>query len=154
MPLSVEGRIARWIASAFSVSLSAQIATTPILLGAFGYVSGWSLLLNILFVPLISAVFGVLLLFVAIACVLPIACSTFVLYLPNLLWSAALLVFEIADFSSFLLTAERVPMAAFIAYFGGCVFLSDKWNISKKWRKVYAWACFMVFAIVLMLANL
>ena len=154
LPRSVEGRIARWIASVFSVSLSAQIATTPILLGAFGYISGWSLLLNILFVPLISAVFGVLLLFVAIACVLPIACSTFVLYLPNLLWSAALLVFEIADFSTFLLTAEKVPMAAFIAYFGGCIFLSDKWNISKKWRKVYAWACFMVFAIVLMLANL
>lgn len=154
LSLSVEGRIARSLASAFSVSLAAQIATTPILLGSFGYISGWSLLLNVLFVPLISAAFGFLLLFVAIACVLPLACSGFVLYLPNLLWSSALLLFEVADFSTFVLTAKAVPAAAYVAYFGGCTFLSDKWNVSKAWRRRFAWVCFMGFALVLLFANL
>jgi predicted membrane metal-binding protein len=154
LPLSVEGRFARSVASVLSVSLAAQAATAPILLGVFGYVSGWALLLNILFVPLISAAFGFLLLFAVIACVLPISWSVFLLYLPNLLWSAALLLFEAVDFSTFLLEAKAVPMAATIAYFVGCTFLSDKWNLPKIYRKGAAWACFMVFAVVLLIANL
>ena len=154
LPLSVEGRFARSVASVLSVSLAAQAATAPILLGVFGYVSGWALLLNVLFVPLISAAFGFLLLFAVIACVLPISWSVFLLYLPNLLWSAALLLFEAVDFSTFLLEAKAVPMVATIAYFVGCTFLSDKWNLPKIYRKGAAWACFMVFAVVLLIANL
>ena len=154
LPLSIEGRVARSIASVFSVSLAAQIATTPILLGAFGYISGWALALNILFVPLISAAFGFLLLFVAIACVLPISWSVFLLYLPNLLWTAALLLFETVDLSTFILRVKTVPMSATIAYFLGCTFLSDKWNLTKKYRKWIALACFTCFALALLFANL
>lgn len=154
LPLSVEGRVARSVASVLSVSVAAQVATAPILLGAFGYLAGWSLVLNILFVPLISAVFGVLLLFVVVAAILPLSWSFVLLYLPNLLWTSALLLFEVADFSNFLFTAKEVPMVASIVYFVGFTFLSDKWNLPKKYKKGIAWACFMCFAVVLFAANL
>ena len=45
------------ICSAAAMTLSAQIATFPILLSCFGYVSWASLVLNIIFVPLLSAIF-------------------------------------------------------------------------------------------------
>ena len=45
-------------------------------------------------------------------------------------------------------------MVATIAYFVGCTFLSDKWNLPKIYRKGAAWACFIVFAVVLLIANL
>lgn len=42
------------------------------LLASFGYVSLWSLLLNCLFVPLIGAVFALLLALVFFSCLLPL----------------------------------------------------------------------------------
>ena len=53
-------KIPQKISSAASVSLSAQIATFPILLSTFGYVSWASLFLNIVFVPVLSAIFTLL----------------------------------------------------------------------------------------------
>lgn len=50
-------KIPQKIAASASVSLSAQIATFPILLSGFGYVSWASLGFNIIFVPIISAIF-------------------------------------------------------------------------------------------------
>jgi len=45
------------IRGAFSVSLSAQLATTPSLIYYFGYVSVAGIFLNIIFIPLISAMY-------------------------------------------------------------------------------------------------
>ncbi len=154
LPPTIGERVVRGCANVFAASLAAQIATAPILLNAFGYLSGWALLLNVVFVPIISAAFAVLLIFVIAACILPIAWSAGVLYVPNVLWSLALLLFECVDFSSFALVGWRVGGAAQIAYYGGWLFATDKWNLNKIWGWSLAGGCFAVFFMLLLVGNL
>lgn len=154
LPLTVSERMARAFVSVFSVSLAAQIATAPILLSAFGYVSGWAVLLNLFFAPLISATFAFLLSFVFLACLLPVAASSVLLYLPDLLWSLALLLFEVVDFSAFALTGWSISPQALIAYYGGCVLLTDKWNISATCRRIVAATFFCAFIFFFLVGNL
>ncbi len=153
LPLTITGRVARWFGSLFAMSLAAQIATTPILLDTFGYISGWGLLLNLFFVPIISATFSLLLLAVCAACLFPFL-ATLLLYIPNLFWALSLLLFEIFDFSSFMITLTHFPMAAYIPYFSGCILLSDKWNASKRQTGWLATACFLTCILLVTLANL
>ncbi len=155
LPPSVLDRIGRWISSTIAVTLAAQVATLPILLSAFGYVSGWSLVLNVVYVPLISGLFGIFLLIVCIACLLPLGITPYLLYAPNVLWSLGLLVFEGMDFSaSLLVTLPYVPPSAQVAYLGGCTFLSDKWNCPKSLRYGCAIACFLSVLLILHIGNL
>lgn len=53
-------RLPRKLASALSVTLSAQLAVLPVQIAAFGYVSWAGLFLNLLVLPLLSAVYVVL----------------------------------------------------------------------------------------------
>ena len=154
LPLTVSQRVTQFFLSTFSVSLAAQIATAPILLARFGYVSGWSILLNLLFVPLISAAFAFLLVCVLVACFLPVAASGFVLYIPNILWSFALLLFEAVDFSTFSLVGWSISPQAHICYYGGCVLLTDKLHLSAVWRKGVALACLFTFIFLFLAGNL
>ena len=152
LPLSIGQRVSRACVSFFSVTLSAQIFTTPLLMNAFGYASGWSLLLNCIFVPIISAVFAYLLLCVVIACLLPAGAVGVVLYVPSVVWSAILLVFEGVDFSSFCIEGS-VSAPCLLVYYGGCTFFTDKWNIPQKWRRIAVCACAVVFACVFFTDN-
>ena len=52
-------KVPRSIASAAAMTISSQIATFPILISCFGYVSWASLVLNIVFVPLLSGIFTI-----------------------------------------------------------------------------------------------
>ena len=143
-PPSVKGRMKRACISFLSVSLSAQIATAPISLAYFGYLSYISLFLNFLFVPLISVCFSALLSIACIASVFPIAWSGAILYAPSVAWSAVVLLFQTVDFSVFCIEGLAVPISALIAYFLGLSFLSDKWNFSKRMRYACALACFLI----------
>lgn len=143
--------------SAFSllaVSIAVQIATMPILLQVFGYVSGWSLLLNLIFVPAISASFSLLLLFVFVACLLPVSAASVILYLPAMLWSAVLLLFETFDFSSFTIAGVSVTAGGWICYYLACTFFSDKWNLSKKWRRAVGYGLVAAFGVTVILLNI
>ncbi len=153
-PLTIPQRIARAVISFLSVTTAAQIATAPLLLKTFGYLSGWTMLLNCLFVPLVSVAFSFLLLFVALACVLPTPVGVVILYLPSVLWSAVLLLFQITDFSTFAFTDVTLSGGATLAYYAGWQFLSDKWNVTKGQRTFLAGTCFValgVFFVVLLL---
>lgn len=154
LPPTLWEEVRRGIFSLLSVSFAAQIATAPILLQSFGYVSCWALLLNLVFVPLISAAFSVLLLFVLVACLLPVSVANVVLYLPSMLWSAVLLVFEIFDFSSFLVRGFSITAGGAVGYYLACTFCSDKWNISAKMRQYCAFALMTGFVIATFLHNL
>ena len=154
LPLAVGEKALRFCVSVFSASLAAQIMTAPLQYMAFGYLSGWSLLLNLFFVPLISGVFAVLLALVALSCLLPTFFSAYLLYLPKVLWNALLLLFEIFDFSTFALTGIQLSGESCVCYYGGVFFFSDKWNISKKQRSILAIACFTAFGCILALLNL
>ena len=132
------GKVRQIAVSFIAVSLAAQIGTAPVLLQSFGYLSGWSLLLNFFFVPFISLVFSVLLLLVTVACVLPLSISHIILYLPNLVWSVVLLLFEGFDFSSFAIKDVTLNAGAFICYFGTLSFFTDKWNLALRQKRWFA----------------
>lgn len=134
LPLNLKQRILRSAISFLSVTLAAQIATAPILYKAYDYLSGWSLLLNCIFIPMLSAVFSALLLFVFVASLLSSAVAAIVLYVPSVLWETVLLVFETMDFSTLSLRGLRLPTVLIIDYYAAVVFASDKWNVSKKQR--------------------
>ena len=67
LPPTIGERAYRSVASVASASFAAQVCTAPLQYMAFGYLSGWSFLLNLFFVPLLGAVFTVLLLCVFVA---------------------------------------------------------------------------------------
>ena len=140
-PLGLGEQFVRDVVNLLSASLAAQITTAPVLLSTFGYLSGWSMLLNFIFVPLVSAVFALLLLFTVIATLLPLAAAQVVLFIPNAVWSAILLLFEVFDFASFAVTGIAVSGAGCICYYLGCTFLTDKWNLSKKTKTWLAVLC-------------
>ncbi len=152
VPQSVFTRLSHNIFSVFSVSLAAQIATAPILLKSFGYVSGWSLLLNVLFVPIIGGIFAFLLVLVLLACVMPIALSEGLLYFPSVLWQALLLVFETFDFSTFAWTKE-VSDGTVVIYYVGWLFTTDKWNISTRLKRALTIGCLVAFAVTMVALN-
>ncbi len=131
--------------SLLSVSLAAQIGTFPVLLSSFGYVSVWSIFLNLVFIPFISATFSLLLLFAAVGCVLPLSVAPILLYLPNAVFSAALLLFEAFDFSNFVIRNVRLATSAFVCYYGGMSFVTDKWNLTTGQKQ----ACWSIFIIAL-----
>ena len=148
------GKVRNMAISFTSVSLAAQIATAPVLLQTFGYLSGWSLLLNFFFVPFIGAVFSWLLLFTVAACLLPLAASPVVLYLPNVVWSAVLLLFEGFDFSTFAIKGVTLTASAFACYYLALSFLADKWNLTIKQRKWFGLLCGAGFVVVVLISNI
>ncbi len=152
-PLNIPQRMMRASVDFFCACIGAQLATTPIQVNAFGYLSGWSLLLNCLFVPLISAMFGVMLVMVTICCLLPSTFASVLLYAPSVVWSLMLLTFETADFSTFAITGLTMGAPACVCYYGALQFLGDKWNISKgqKWSSFAI--CLIAFGITMVVTN-
>lgn len=154
MPPPVWERVRRTAFSFLSVSLSAQVATAPILLNAFGYLSVWGVLLNGIFVPLISATFSFLLVIVLTACLLPIGLSPIILYVPKVVWSVCLLLFEGVDFSSFVVSGIKLSFLSILLYGLLCTLFSDKWNLSKTWRWIGRGICLTALIISLLVLNL
>ena len=152
-PPRLSTRIYRKIASFLSVSIGAQIFTAPLLLYYFGYVSGWALLLNCIFVPFVSGIFSLLLLTVVLACILPLTCAGVILYAPNALWSLALLLFEVVDFTAFALEGIRISASVIVTYILTVLFFTDKWNVNKWLRLTLCLVCFCAFGIGMVALN-
>ena len=149
-PLSIAAKFRRDAVSFFSVTLSAQVGTAPLLLNAFGYLSVWSLFLNCLFVPLVGAFFAVLLAIVLIACFLPSAAASVLLYVPSVLWSAALLLFHAVDFAP--AGIGKLSGGALAAYYAFFVVLSGKINFGKRGKFAAASVFLAAFALSLAFA--
>lgn len=152
-PRTVWETLRRAIVSFLCVSVSAQFATAPILLSSFGYLSVWSLLLNCIFVPILSALFWLLLLLVLLASILPLGMSGVVLYLPTLVWSALLLVFQIFDFSSVSITNVAISAPSTLCYFAFLLLVSDKWNIKKGLQIFLVCALLIAFGVGMYALN-
>lgn len=153
-PLTAGKEFYNGIVSLLSASLATQIATAPVLLSAFGYLSGWATILNFLFIPLVSGVFAILLLFAVVAAILPLSAAATVLLAPNALFSALLLLFEIVDFSAFALTGIALSGAGNICYYAGCLLLTEKWNLDGKWKSVCSAVMFAGALIATLAVNL
>lgn len=153
MPPRLTTRAYRAVTSFLSVSLGAQIFTAPFLLYYFGYVSGWALLLNCIFVPLIGVLFPLLLSTVVLACVLPLSWAVVPLYVPNVMWSAITLLFEVADFTTFALEGYQISASVIILYLLGSLFCTDKWNVGKGLRTILAGVCICAFVVGMAALN-
>ena len=153
LPPRISTRIYRAVTSFLATSLGAQIFTAPLLLQYFGYVSGWALLLNCIFVPFIGAVFSLLLLCVALASLLPIGVAAVILYLPNVLWSEVLLLFEVVDFTSFAIEGLAITSGLSLLYITATLFFTDKWNLKKSLRFILAGVCILAFVIGMVALN-
>ena len=152
-PLGVRGRIVRSVFSFLSVTLSAQIATAPLTLYVFGYLSVWSLFLNCLFVPIVSIIFSAVLALVVVACILPLTVSGIVLYLPSVVWSALLLVFQTFDLSADLIQGVSLNAPLLLVYYTALLFCTDKWNVPKKAARALVGICFAAFLLGIVLLN-
>ncbi len=152
-PPSIFERVVRNGTSYLGVTVSAFLATLPISVYAFGYLSVWALLLNCVFVPLISAVFVGLLFFTFLSMVLPFAAPV-LLYLPNVVLTALLLVFEAFNFSLTVGKALNVTWLAIAFYYGAWTFATDKWNLSKVWKGTLFGICAVACIAVLLAVNI
>lgn len=137
-PLTVLQTMESKSISFLSVTLSAQIFTAPIQILAFGYLSVWSLLLNCIFVPLIGALFPLLLAVVSVTVLLPVGVSFVLLYIPNLLLSLLALLFSLADFTAVAITNIHLTLFSTLAYYFALLLCTDKWNAPKKYLYITA----------------
>ncbi len=149
-PFTLWQSVARACVGYLSVTVSAQLATAPILLASFGYIAVFSLLLNCLFVPIVSAIFSILLVFVALACVLPLSVAPYILFLPNAVWSALLLLFQTVDFSVFCIEGVTLNFASVLCYYAALLFCTDKWNIPTLQKRILAIVYFAAFFLCLL----
>lgn len=139
-------------ASALGTAVSAQVCTFPILIDSFGYTSGIGLVLNLLFIPVISAVFSLLFLCTVLACVLPFA-ATWLLFVPKYFLSVAVLPILALDLKVLLLCGFSFGGCAAIWYLGIWL-LTDKVNL-KRWVKgVCSAVLCVIFVVCMLLRNL
>lgn len=127
-------RLPEKIASAAGVSLGAQLGVLPIMLANFGYLSGAGLLLNIVFIPVLSVLFVIIfactIIAVAIAALAPFILPVAVLPLELLI---SFLV--VTSFESALISGFGAGLFAPI-YFIGLLAVSDKINIGNLTRAI------------------
>lgn len=135
-----------------SVSVAAQAFTFPILLLSFGYVSNAGLLLNCLFVPLLGVAFCPLLFFCVTASILA-ALEKVVLFLPNTVLSALMLVFQTLDFSKAVTEGLALSVGTVGVYYLWLLCFSDKWNITSRQKRFLIVLCGVAFAISLAVSN-
>ena len=113
------------LGSIVSVSLSAQLGTLPVMLSSFGYLSGAGLLMNIVIVPLISALYAVLFAAVIICLIIPPAAALVsVAALPIEAVTSFLVVY---GFEKSLISFGSTAFAPL--YFAALLFASDKLNL-------------------------
>ncbi len=137
------------IFSFLSVTISAQVATAPILLNAFGYLSVWSLLLNGIFVPCIGVLFSLTLGFGALTCLLPSILCEILLFVPNLIWTVFLLAFETGSFS---VAFENVTIGflGLLCYAAAVVVFSDKLNLKKQDKMFFSFLLVVAFLLAVL----
>lgn len=114
----------------FAVTIAATLATLPILARAFGYASMISLFLNVLIVPMVSAVFSPFLILAFFSAAFPWV-GAVALYIPSVLFSLLSTMFYAADYSA-VLVGVPFTSVSMIAYYVALIFASDKLNVPTR----------------------
>lgn len=124
------------IKSAVGVSFGAQAGTLPVMLSSFGYISGAGLLLNLIIIPLLSALFEILFVSALISLIIP-PVSKFIMPYTTLPLSAVISFLTGAGFEKAIITGFGsglfVPL-----YFAFILILSDRINLKKTKRAIIA----------------
>ncbi len=131
------------LASAISVGCSVQIATFPVQLTSFSYVSAAGLALNLLFIPLVSALYVMLFFCAVISAAIP-AVGSVALNFSALPISFVINVVTYFGFENAVISGSAghliyLPFAVFIVGF------SDKFNIRALYRTAAAFSVILLF---------
>lgn len=137
----------------FAVSLSAQAFTAPLSLYFFDYVSVWGLLLNCIFVPLLSLTFSFLLAIGFLACLLPVGAASVLLRIPSTAITGLMLTFHAFDFSFVLGKGTQISLSAFVLYYSFLSIVSDKINLSKGKKLLLASILCLTFLATVLWLN-
>lgn len=121
-----------WLKNNISLSVASQVATLPALLATFGYISGAGLILNIVVLPLLSALY-ILLFACVVACAVIPPMATAVLPAASMPLEAVTNFFVSSGFENSLLSGfGGWWISLFI--FGIVAVLSDKFNFARPFR--------------------
>lgn len=135
----------RALAGGIAMTLSVNIATFPIFLDYFSSASLWGLLLNLVFVPVISAVYAVLFITCALSLVMPFAAPV-LLCAPAFALTLIIKFFTLADFT--IISAGGFSLGiAKLPYYAAAVIASDKINLRLSVKLICA-AFLLAAAIV------
>lgn len=127
-------KIPQKFASAAGVSFGAQTATAPVLLARFGYLSGAGILMNILFIPMLSVIYAVIFV-TALVCMIIPPFAPFVLPYSVLPLELFLSVIIGLGFEKALIKGFGAGLFVLL-YFISALFLSDKINFKKITRLI------------------
>lgn len=116
----------------FAVTIAATLATLPILTCAFGYASVIALFLNLLIVPIVSALFSPFLVLAFFSAAFPWVGSV-ALYIPSVLFSLLSTTFYAADYAAFLVGVPFTTLST-VAYYAALILASDKLNVAARIR--------------------
>lgn len=122
------------LASALSVSFSAQLGTLPVMLLNFGYISGAGLLLNVIIIPVLSALFSVIFLSTAISAAIPAVGAT-ILPVATAPLDAIISFLLNAGFENALISGFGAGLFTLL-YFIFVLSLSDKLNLKIISRSI------------------
>ncbi len=139
------GFLPKKLSDALSAGLSAQVAVIPVQLTSFGYISVAGLVLNFIFIPLISALYILLFICACVSVLVPVSAG---FLLPCAATPVSLIInvvtecgFENAVVSGNFGNLIYIPFALL---FIGC---SDKFNLRPLWRASYPVACALLVMI-------
>lgn len=139
------------VCSAVGVAFSAQLATFPILIDCFGYVSGISFFLNLVFVPVIGAVYSVLFCAVALSVLLQFAAPVF-LFIPGYLLRLSVMPIVMLEFKVLLICGFSFGSCAVLWYLF-LFFLSDKVNLKPAPKISFAAVLCALLIAAMMFQN-
>lgn len=145
-------RVLSPVLSFLAVTLSAQIATAPVQINAFGSLPAWGILLNALVVPLVGSIYTLFLAFAAVACLLPSAAPV-LLWLPNLVCTALFIPFQSFSFVfPFMENAVFSSLSAAL-YCLIWLILSDKINLAPPVRTFLLFLLLFAFGYTMYATN-
>lgn len=137
-------KVPQSVSSAVGISVGAQLGTMPILLSSFGYVSGAGLLLNIVVLPVLSAMFVIIFLTTILCTVIP-PISPFIIPYAALPLEFTISIFTGSGFEKALISGFGA--GAFVPiYLVGILILSDKLNV-KLLQRTIAFGCSIIILV-------
>lgn len=145
-------RVLSPVLSFVAVTLSAQIATAPVQINAFGSLPAWGILLNALVVPLVGSLYTLFLAFAAVACLFPIAAPV-LLWLPNFACTALFIPFQSLSFAFPFMENAVFSSFSAVIYCLICFILSDKIKLSPLVRAILFFLLLFVFVATMYATN-
>ena len=141
------------VCDTINLSLSAQIGTTPYIMRTFGYVSTFSLIVNVFIVPFFGIVYMALFVITLLSCVMPFL--GWALYIPEMCFVGIDFVTSLVASIPYSTISVKVLLPIELFVWGLTLFvISDKCILDKKYKRAVATASIGLTILLLILSLL